>query len=73
MDGSSRDIAGTSAALRSELLRLARQEDDLAATQGAAVPYWAPSPPSVHGHRAAAAALREAADRVARDALAPCA
>jgi hypothetical protein len=51
-------------AVRRELLRIARREDDLAATTAASVPYWAPNPPSVLGHRAAAAALRSEADRL---------
>jgi hypothetical protein len=50
--------------LRLELLRLARHEEDLAAAEGAEVPYWAPCPPSVLGHRTAAAALRADADRI---------
>jgi hypothetical protein len=50
--------------LRRELLRLAHLEEELAATQAAQVPYWAPLPPSVDGHRAAARALREDADRL---------
>jgi hypothetical protein len=51
-------------ALRRELLRLAAREDDLAATQAAQVPYWAPHPPSVQGHRTAATALRTRADQL---------
>jgi len=51
------------AALRQELLRLAALEDDLAATEAAKVPYWLPCPPTVAGHRAAARALRNDADR----------
>jgi hypothetical protein len=54
-------------ALRRELLRLARDEEDQAATEAAAVPYWTASPPSVQGHRAAAAALRAKADHLVRD------
>ncbi len=50
--------------LRRELLRLARIEDDLAANEAAAVPYWAPHPPSVLGHRKAAAALRNDAGAI---------
>jgi hypothetical protein len=49
-------------ALRRELLRLAREEQDRAATEAAAVPYWTVSPPSIQGHRAAAANLRALAD-----------
>jgi len=55
--------------LRLELLRLARHEDDLAAAEGAEVPYWATCPPSVLGHRTAAAALRAEADRIASPEL----
>ena len=49
-------------ALRQELLKLCRTEEDSAATEGAAVPYWAPYPPSVGAHRRAAAVLRAYAD-----------
>ena len=52
--------------LRRELLQLANHEDELAATEAAAVPYWIPTPVSAMGHRAAAAALREDADRIMR-------
>jgi hypothetical protein len=48
--------------LRSVLLRLARRQDDLAADEAAATPYWAPCPPSVLGRRSAAAVLRAEAD-----------
>ena len=50
-------------ALRHELLRLARHEDALATREAMTVPYWSPCPSTVAGHRAAAAALRAAADR----------
>jgi len=53
----------TAAALRRELLALARAEDDRAAADAARVPYWAPCPASVEGHRAAARALRADAER----------
>lgn len=49
--------------LRQVLLGLARREDDMAIAEAASVPYWAPHPPSVIGHRAAAEALRSEADR----------
>jgi hypothetical protein len=49
-------------ALRREMLRLARDEEDQAATEAAAVPYWSPGPPSIQGHRSAAAILRAKAD-----------
>jgi hypothetical protein len=55
-------------ALRRELLRLATLEEDLAASEAAQVPYWSPCPASVAGHRAAARALREDADRILRPA-----
>jgi hypothetical protein len=48
--------------LRRLLLQLARHEDDLAAREAAAQPYWAPCPSSALGHRAAATALRAEAD-----------
>jgi hypothetical protein len=49
-------------AVRRELLRLAREEDDRAATEAAGVPYWSACPPSIQGHRAAAKILRASAD-----------
>jgi hypothetical protein len=49
-------------AMRRELLRLARAEEDRAATEAAQVPYWASCPPAVQGRRAAAAILRADAD-----------
>jgi hypothetical protein len=64
MNTSSPKVDGLRQALRLELLRLARHEDDLAAAEEAEVPYWAPCPPSMLGHRTAAAALRADADRV---------
>jgi len=51
-------------AVRWRLLALAKQEEDRAATEAAAVPYWSHHPTSIEGHRAAAAALRESADRL---------
>jgi hypothetical protein len=51
-------------ALRRELLRLARIEDDLAADEAAATPYWSATPTTVLGHRTAAALLRAEADQV---------
>lgn len=50
--------ASLDAAIRRELLRLARQEEERAADEAAQVQYWQPCPPSVDGHRAAAEALR---------------
>ena len=50
--------------LRQALLRLAAFEENLAATEAAQVPYWSPCPATVAGHRAAARALREDADRL---------
>lgn len=52
------------AMLYRELLRIAGREDDLANDEAAVVPYWAPNPPSVLAHRAAAAALRLQADQL---------
>lgn len=57
------------AMMRRELLRLAAAEDELAATEGAEVPYWVPCPDSVLGHRAAARTLRARADRLLRNSL----
>ena len=48
-------------ALRQELLRLARLEDDAASTEAARVHYWEPTPVTVVVHRECAAALRGAA------------
>lgn len=50
------------ALLRTQLLALARRQDDMAAEEAAATPYWKPQPTSVHGHRSAADALRAEAD-----------
>jgi len=50
--------------LRSVLLKLARRQDDLAADEAAATPYWAPCPSSVLGRRSAAAVLRAEADHL---------
>jgi hypothetical protein len=47
---------------RRVLLAIARHEDELANREAAKVPYWAPTPVSVQGHRAAAEALRADAD-----------
>ena len=52
------------AMLYRELLRIAGREDALANDEAAGVPYWAPNPPSVLAHRAAAAALRFQADQL---------
>ena len=65
------DAPTTGDLLRRELIRLARQQEELANATGAATPYWEPCPPSVQGHRAAAAALREAADRVVDGSFSP--
>jgi hypothetical protein len=53
----------TTVGLRMRLLELARRQDDLAAEEAAATPYWQPQPATVHGHRSAADALRAEADR----------
>jgi hypothetical protein len=50
--------------MRRELLRLAKIEDEIAAGEAATVPYWAPSPATVLGHRLAATALRDSADQI---------
>ncbi len=50
--------------LRQILLELARRLDDAAHAEAATTPYWAPSPTSVSGHRAAANTLRLEADRI---------
>jgi hypothetical protein len=50
--------------LRSVLLELARRQDDLAAREAAATPYWASCPSSVLGRRSAAAVLRAEADQL---------
>lgn len=52
--------------IRAALLKLARQEDARGATLAGATPYWAPCPPAVLGHYAAAAALREYAEALAQ-------
>lgn len=46
------------AAVCHELVRLARLEEDRAASEAARTPYWMPLPEQVLGHRAAASALR---------------
>ena len=51
-------------ALRQELLRLARHEDDAARREAAHVHYWEPTPVTVVVHRQCAAALRDAADEL---------
>lgn len=53
----------TATMIRRELFRLAAEEDRMAADEASSVPYWAPCPASVLGHRAAARALRLDADR----------
>lgn len=50
--------------LRSVLLELARHQEDLAANEAAATPYWSPCPSSVLGRRSAAAVLRAEADHL---------
>jgi hypothetical protein len=56
--------ASLGVALRRELLRLARDEEDQAASEAATVPYWSLGPPSIRGHRVAAAILRAEADKL---------
>lgn len=48
--------------IRRIILGLASREDNAAATEAALVPYWKACPATVIGHRAAASALRAAAD-----------
>jgi len=55
---------GIAVRLRQILLELARRHEDIAHAEAAAVPYWAPQPTSVSGHRAAASTLRFEADRL---------
>jgi hypothetical protein len=50
--------------LRSILLELARNQENLAADGAASTPYWSPCPSTVLGHRTAAAALRAQADQL---------
>ncbi|TCJ30603.1 hypothetical protein [Nocardioides jejuensis] len=50
--------------VRSLLLQLARDEDEIAADEAATTPYWEPVPASVAGHREAALALRAQADEL---------
>ena len=57
------DAAGAAQLVRRLLLDLARHEEETAAREAAAVPYWQPHPSSVAGHRAAAVVLRGEADR----------
>lgn len=57
--------AEVATAVRRELLKLAYAEDQLAADERAKVQYWEPCPAAVQGHRAAAAALRAGAHRIA--------
>lgn len=51
-------------ALRTELLRLAKVEDELATNEALGVLYWQPLPPSVTSHRHCAVVLRTAAERL---------
>jgi len=50
--------------LRSILLELARNQENLAADEAASTPYWSPCPSTVLGLRTAAAALRAQADQL---------
>jgi hypothetical protein len=61
-----REAPEVSQLLQRELLALAKAHDDAAARQAAGVPYWAPCPAEVSGHRAAASLLREDAARLER-------
>ena len=51
-------------ALRQELLRLAQQEEEVAAREAQPVHYWESMPVTVTIHRQCAAALRAAADEL---------
>lgn len=50
--------------LRSLLLQLALHQDEMAAEEAAATPYWVSTPDTVVGHRTAALVLRAEADLV---------
>jgi hypothetical protein len=58
------DQDGLPRALRQELLRLARHEEDVAAAEAERVRYWETMPDTVAVHRRCAAALRAAADEL---------
>lgn len=51
--------------LRRLLFDLAKEQEAAAASEAAQVPYWKPCPHSVIGSRAAARALRQAAEALA--------
>ncbi|MGN6723375.1 MAG: hypothetical protein ACTHJM_12265 [Marmoricola sp.] len=55
----------TALAVQRILVQLADDQDAAAATEAAQVPYWKACPDSVRGSRAAARALRAAADALA--------
>jgi len=59
----------TTRKLYSILIQLAKGQDELAANEAAATPYWDPCPPTVLGHRTAATLLRAEADRLATGRL----
>jgi len=48
--------------LRRILFQLAKDQEELAAQEAAATPYWRPHSATILGHREAAAALRDQAD-----------
>jgi hypothetical protein len=52
------------AAICHELLVLARDEEAIAADEASRTPYWSATPPTVLGHRAAAAALLDKMHRL---------
>lgn len=58
------------AAVCRQLHLMAKSEDDEAADEAAASPYWKPTPAGVMAHRAAARVLRDAAFRLERTRLA---
>jgi hypothetical protein len=49
----------------SVLIQPAKRQDELAATEAAATPYWTTCTQTVVGHRTAATLLRAEADRLA--------
>jgi hypothetical protein len=65
MDSNGHPEENTMAIRLSQILyELARREDNIALSEAAAAPYWAPHPTSVIGHYAAAEVLRSEADRL---------
>jgi hypothetical protein len=69
MDGSTSFAQDGLLALRRQLLRLAKIEEDLAAAERARVPYWMPYPTAMGAHQEAARLLRAEADTLQAAAL----